>query len=325
MKQGIYFNLPYQEYRDARGLSYSALKDLLISPLKYWDNHINPDKPEYSDSDAKMFGRAYHKFILENDNFFDDFALYPEDAPKKPTKAQINAKKPSDAALESMAYWQNFNSANEGKDIIKQDSMDTLIKARDMLLNYPDITDSLKDGYAEVSFFIEYQGLMLKGRFDFISAKETIDLKTFSNSLYKNIDKVTRDGIVYNRYNLQWFMYNNLRVQAVKLLRQGKLHVEGDVSEQFLKDFAANDKPSYSLVFQESARPFEARKIELAKACSLGGTPNVYWQESKRTFEDIITKYKYNKEKFGKEPWVGDFYNQELQDEEVPNIIYQNQ
>lgn len=322
MERGIYFNLPEADYRKADGLSFSGMKNLMISPLKYWHEAINPNKVE-KETSAKTYGKAYHKMILEPDSFLDNYALLPEDAPRKPTKAQINAKKPSPDTLVAIDFWNNWKLENEGKLVVVKDEYDTLCQARSMIENYPNIAKSLTNGYSEVSFFLDFEGVRIKGRLDYITPTETIDLKTFSNALGKNIDKVVRNSIVYGGYNLQWFVYSNLREELRKLVKKSQAQIFGDVSESFRKEFLEN-QAIYSCVFQESEAPFEVRKITLEKSYSQGATPNMYWVEAQRSFENALITYRENKEKYGLNPWIGEDYEQTLTDEEVPNIIYQN-
>jgi hypothetical protein len=323
IKQGIYFNMPADEYRAAEGLSFSGMKALAVSPLKYWHDYINPEKTK-EQSSAMIYGAAYHKMTLEPERFYDDYCVLPEDAPRKPSSAQINAKKPSEQTLLDIAWWDKWREQNAGKHILKAEDIAELEAAREMMKHYPEIASSLQGGYSEVSFFLDYQGVRLKGRLDYITPTETIDLKTFSNPQSKNINKCVRNAIVYGAYNLQWFVYSNLRESLRKLVASGQAGVFGDVNKDFLAQFLANEKPVYSCVMQENQKPYEMRKITLEKAIVEGATPNMYWQEAKNSFENAVEVYRENKAIYGDKPWIGDFTVQTLLDEEVPNIIYQN-
>ena len=72
---GIYFNLPESVYRSIRALSYSGIKHLAVSPLRYWHNCINTDKAQEADTRAKRFGKATHCLALEPARFAQDYGV----------------------------------------------------------------------------------------------------------------------------------------------------------------------------------------------------------------------------------------------------------
>lgn len=322
MEQGIYFNLPYQQYRDALGLSYSGCKDLLVSKLYYWHNHINPDR-EPEDTAAQTIGKASHKFILEPDSFYEEFVVLPDDAPKKPTSAQVNAKKPSPQTTEDIAWWAEFNSKNEGKILLKKEQFADIEKAAKMLALYPGIKKYISGGYPEVSIFVLIGKVMHKCRIDYLSL-ETLDYKTFSNSQQKDINRAIHNTILYNCYNLQYYFYSKLREIARARLSKGAIKTYGGASEEFIDMLTKTENAPFSFIFQESCAPFEVRKITLEKALMEGATTNVYYSEARRLYERAHTRYAEGKEQFGLNPWVESNYESVLQDEDVPNIIYQS-
>lgn len=71
MMYGI--KIPNKEYRTREGVSSTDLKHLMRSPahFKYWKEHPQEDTP------ALLFGRASHKYMLEKDDFFNEFAVVP--------------------------------------------------------------------------------------------------------------------------------------------------------------------------------------------------------------------------------------------------------
>ena len=72
MKDGIYFNMPEDEYHSIDRLSASGMKDILESPTKYWFNSkLNPLYVERA-TDAMDAGTMYHTYILEGESVFND-------------------------------------------------------------------------------------------------------------------------------------------------------------------------------------------------------------------------------------------------------------
>ena len=87
---GLYPTLPDADYRADPGINASLLKAVDRSPAYALHMQDQPsDKPCFVD------GRAIHSEVLEPEAFESRYLVAPIDAPKKPTKAQWEAKKPS--------------------------------------------------------------------------------------------------------------------------------------------------------------------------------------------------------------------------------------
>ena len=71
-KNGIL--IPNKEYRAMDGVSSSDLKKMAKSPahFRYWKDNPKEDTP------SLLFGRAVHKYILEKDDFYKEFAVAPD-------------------------------------------------------------------------------------------------------------------------------------------------------------------------------------------------------------------------------------------------------
>jgi hypothetical protein len=100
MTPGIYENLSNEEYHSAPGLSNSALKTFLVSPLHYWHEKRNPamecaicQAPRsahptvtcryfagQAETPALRLGSALHVAVLEPDKFLDRYAPRPSAA-----------------------------------------------------------------------------------------------------------------------------------------------------------------------------------------------------------------------------------------------------
>lgn len=60
-------------YHASEGVSSTDLKHIMKSPAhyRYWkDNPVE-------DTSALLFGRAVHKYVLEKDDFYSEFAVAP--------------------------------------------------------------------------------------------------------------------------------------------------------------------------------------------------------------------------------------------------------
>ena len=103
-----------QNYAQIEGLNYSTAKFILQSPQHYQDALANPIIQTHD----MLLGSLAHLLTFQPAEAEKAFVVLPEDAPKKPTSVQRNAKKPSDDTVKAMIWWDEFISANSGKAII---------------------------------------------------------------------------------------------------------------------------------------------------------------------------------------------------------------
>lgn len=75
---------------------------------------------ESPESKAKKFGNVLDCLLLTPTQWPKRYAVVPADAPKKPTKAQINAKKPSPESVAAIEWWDDFMAAHRG-EIVPQE------------------------------------------------------------------------------------------------------------------------------------------------------------------------------------------------------------
>lgn len=168
------------EYHAADGVSKSKLDVFSQSPRHYWLKYLSPNKKKEKDSEALIIGRASHSAVLEPDDFASRYVCVPEDAPKKPTKAQLEAVKPSEAAVYSIAWWDEFNEANKDKVILTSDQYQECLDLRDCVRSDKTASGLLRDGLAEQSHFATdpETGLLLKCRPDYqTNSGIIVDLK----------------------------------------------------------------------------------------------------------------------------------------------------
>lgn len=121
------------EYRAHEGISRSQLSILLNqTPLhfKYAEGHRE-------DSTAFAFGRAAHKYILEKDDFFNEFAVAP----------QCDRR-----TREGKEIYNQFVIDSAGKEVITSDEYDQILSMSEAIDNNP-LARQLLTGECEQSFF----------------------------------------------------------------------------------------------------------------------------------------------------------------------------
>lgn len=196
-RPGLYYDTPESLYRLAEGYCQSDLKSGQISMAHLKALLSGPAKEPTAD---QKIGTLTHSLILCGR---EDFVVIPDHSPKKPTKAQLEAKKPSESTLEAIEWWEMFRAQNEGKEFVDKEQADALHAMRDSVMADPVAREILgRSGNNEVACFKVHErtGLLLKGRADRIcsdnAGRITIpDLKTvqlgaarpdeFSRSIFK--------------------------------------------------------------------------------------------------------------------------------------------
>lgn len=167
------------DYDADTGLNQSAAKLLLVSPAHFRDYLDSPKK----ETAALRMGTLVHLATLEPLRFHSELITVPEDAPKKPTDKQRNAKKPKPETLEAIAWWDNFNEQAKGKTIVDADEQESARKMGAALIAELKHC-GVKTIAQELALTCTYDGLKLKGQLDIISEDGWIyDLKTFEKRL----------------------------------------------------------------------------------------------------------------------------------------------
>jgi hypothetical protein len=310
-------------YSQIEALSYSGMKALAVSPLRYWHLFVNPNRPAIEETPAQRFGTALHCAVLEPGQFdkrycrelrkedvegcldtMDDLREYAaskglviKERKKDAYIARILDHDPN-APVFDIIYAQ-WSDSNTGKVALKQDEWERVHKAADALRSEPVIRTILSQGgefekcYVRIDPFIP--GVVLKGRLDFVSGNITLDLKTFSATRGKSIDRCVNEAILYEKYHWQAFHYTHLR----------KLSGEPNVR--------------HIIPFVESEEPFEVRIRELKPR---HGETNLYWEQARTQIRDLIEQYAHYSRKFGKSPWRDSEDVEVLTDENLPSLAY---
>jgi hypothetical protein len=86
----VFAELPRAAYDQLPGYNYSFLKVLWkYSPFKAWLDFRDPNRPTRERKDHFLHGDLHHCLLLEPEKYNHRYAIAPEDAPKRPTEAQL--------------------------------------------------------------------------------------------------------------------------------------------------------------------------------------------------------------------------------------------
>lgn len=329
---GIYYGMPAAEYHAAPGLSNSGMKDLAVSPLRFWYLHLNPaPKPEdEEETKAQRMGSALHCAVLESEATFESRyvrALDPSDWPVcLDTVGEIRAwvadrggkckgTSKEDVIASALAHMdeigqsvpilhveqRHFFAKNEGKTVLSPEEWERLAGMTRAISEEPALRPILASGKPEVSIFAidPETGVLLKARLDWMAPRHTLDLKSFTAKRGASIDKSIHDAIFYEGYYRQAYWYD-----FVRRLATGEHH-----------DFS-----TFVEAFVESDMPHETRiKSFLPK---IGGNANLFWLMAHQECRALVRKYAECVERFGVNPWREDCRIEPLQDEDIRQLAY---
>ena len=181
-----------KEYREHDGISKSELWEIRKSPLHFKWKMEHPQE----DTPALIFGRASHKWILEEETFFDEFAIAP--ICDKRTK-------------EGKETWNSFELASVGKDLVKAEDFE-IMKAMKTELLKNEMAVKLLSGQKETSLFgiDELTGEKIKARPDILTEiGDTLIVADYKSCESAETDAFMRSALNYG-YHLQVAMYSEV-------------------------------------------------------------------------------------------------------------------
>jgi hypothetical protein len=155
IKDGVYYDMPPEQYYGSTALGSSKLKAFAESPLHYDKFHMEED------SDSLAFGRAAHMYILEGaEVFHKHYAIMPEKMIRRGKDYEI------------------FIARNPGRDIITATNFKHILGMQSQLMKSEAAKYIEAEGSIEVSLFWtgKKNKIKCKGRLDKLIPRENIDL-----------------------------------------------------------------------------------------------------------------------------------------------------
>lgn len=170
LKPGVH-EIPEDEYHQLTAFSNSDLKLIARSPAHYYAARLDPERPPDKPTPAKIAGRILHCAILEPETFHSKFVVVPEDAPRKPSSTQRNAKNPSEDSIRSVLWWDEWEIQNGDKQTIKYDDQVAYQKIANSIRNHPELVNLFANARTEQTFIAEdpITGVLVRCRTDLLN------------------------------------------------------------------------------------------------------------------------------------------------------------
>lgn len=224
--------LTEKEYNAAPGVRRSDLWKIGESPEKFKWAAEHPLEP----TPALIFGAATHKYILETERFFDEYAVAPSDIDRR-TKA-------------GKEMWEMFCNMNENKTIISQSDLD-IMQGMHMAINNCLMAQTLLwgKGETETSFFWKDAdtGEQCKVKLDrLIRLKKRYVVVDYKTAASAKTDVFVHDMVKYG-YTLQAAMYTEAVMKCKRL----------------------KYRPDFVFVVQEKKEPYSVNVIYVAADSSV--------------------------------------------------------
>lgn len=343
LEYGIHFNLPEEEYFSEPCLSTSALKELLVSAKDFWDNSwMNPNRPVREQKNHLDFGKAVHSYILEPDTIskYAPSFVAPEGVLKtipdlkgfldaKETKYKSTANKgelvdlvlltdPDAPVFEALE--KKYYEANPNKIFLPAEDYDKLGVMKTLVDSEQQFLEIFQDGMPEVSLVFEcpITGIKMKSRLDYL-ALHISDLKTFSKKSKQSIDEIVKAAFRYERYDIQFFVYDISRTIVFENIKAGKYGAFGEHNPEWLKYIIENYNDNFYFGFIESSRPYNVRVLDVERWRKLDEEHNMLYMKAEGSYEQAVRKFVYCMETFGPNtPWRDEDIVLTMGDKDLP-------
>lgn len=333
MEDGLYLDLPEDDYHALPRLSASGIKDLQVSPPTFWARSwMNKARREDPPEEKKHFlkGRAYHARICEGLQKFSErytFEHDPADYPHalvsmddlraraKELEVAVGGKKSDVAArihaaedernINRSLIWdlhvEEVRSAHKNCTFLPASWLEDFESGARFVEGNPVISQAFKDGMPEVTILWTHhledgRSVPMKTRVDYLKKEVIVDYKTYANPLDMEPSRAIIRAIANYRYWLQVAVYYAAVDFAVD-----KGWVEKPASPHsflFVFQGTGDDRSARARVF-----PRESTYVDLG------------W----RILDNAAATFLDNMERFGPDqPWYNDEQIDVLLDDDFP-------
>ncbi len=239
MKPGIYRGLSFDEYKAIEAVNKSSLDYMEQSPLHFYTHCIDPKRAADAPTEAMQLGTAIHMCLLEPERFRDHYVVEPPGAPRRPTKAQINAKKPAPETIEQIEFWARFDAANKGREVLDREEFETCLDLMRVVKSSDTAQVLLQGGESEVTIVWddEETGVRCKGRIDRLTPGAILD--------FKSTQDASKAAFLRQVENMEWDVQSAFYFDGMKALGEECAFIFGALEKKpprVAKFYAAHDE-----------------------------------------------------------------------------------
>lgn len=344
LPDGLYFDLPEDEYHALPRLSASGIKDLRIHPTIFWAKSWMNPKKKRKETDAMKIGTAYHKRILEGKEAFDsqyaakftddmapegtldtadDLKAFIESHDKKPVGKKpvlidmAKSLNPDVPILSELIFF--YNKQHEGKQFLYQDIINDIEISAAFIEKNPDTQRCFVGGHSEVTVLWTEQDIKFKARLDYLKPRAVVDLKTFSNPMDKPIESAIYAAMASRKYYVPGAVYLRAAAKASEFAKTAldawkspdAIRTATEIKyKDFFTKLAETELHDFYFVFQLSG------DVPIAECYKF--PRQMMWSIGETIMNDAIRDFKHYHGIFGNEMWVAAKGIAELEDSKFP-------
>lgn len=308
-EDGIYFNMPEDEYHRDTALGASGIVDLNVSPLAYyqrsaWAKQRVEDEKDDKETAATIRGTYFHNALA---NIKGGIVVKPA--------GMSFATKDGKAFRDSYEPGTTFIKA---EDTATAQAMIEAMRETGVL----ERIGGIGGGISEIAFFYtDNKGRRRKMKFDRLHDGEAFDWKTMANKNRKDLDTLVAHVVAEHRYHVKAFWYQQgLQVMKAMINKLGPKAFKSQVSEaEFQAMYAVSQSesivPFWYVFIENSGVPnIVARRFVSHDA---SGQLNAYFRGAKQEVERALSTWDTFMRSHGpNKPWYGEVHFKEFADED---------
>lgn len=307
---GIYFDLPEEEYHADPALGSSNMKELAFAPCDYWyGSWMNPQRPPDEDTPAQKRGSAIHVLAFHGEDEFDRRYMRGPD--------QLGM---SSAEKTASTKAGNKEAAALGLTMLPALEYDRIAIVCKKVMTNPYLSVAFSGGAAEVSvFWTDVRGegsrpIRKKARLDYVKPRGVGDLKSVINQFRLPFPRACINAITNYHYEIQARHYLDARARMPAMIRAGQVHggVRNEEFAKLLQGIVDAPRFAWQWVFWQSDRA----PITWSRVLSPG---NPMLETAASEIRGAEANYLAYLEYFGTdEPWLENDVPAELFQEDMP-------
>ena len=284
-EEGLYFDISDEDYHNDPALGSSGVKNLLVSPMKYWRNSSLNPKKKFKRTASMKLGTVLHCYLMERERFYKDYIVLPDlliDSEFYKSES-IKPDFEENFQLPKTKTAKTFKYVGD-KIKLSQEEFEGIKEKIDYFLSLPAAGQLFKNGYPEVSIFWRDKetGVMCKCRFDWLAARYISDYKSINN-----INKIKSQIVDYDYYIQQAFY-----LRGLNFFRNNPICAD-NVDEDFINKVINSTHNNFIFAFQD--------KDDLMVRLKTFGEDVI--ESSNDLINRALNIYKDSIEKYGLERW----------------------